>query len=122
MITRCFIALGLLAAASSAIAQTPTYDATFTRKSDSREFGSAGPFYPSTAAREGIAGDAVIQCHYAAGGHLAGCEVVSESPQGLFFGVAALHMARLGAIIVTPDRPIPPGAPVRVHVPFQMGR
>jgi protein TonB len=102
----------------------PMFEAAFTRTYNQyRAFGRAGPYYPSTAGREGIAGDAVIQCRFQPPARLADCSTVSETPAGLMFGVAALRMAEDGAITIQPqDGPPPPGAPVRVHVPFQIGR
>lgn len=49
------------------------------------------PEFPSEAARNGVEqGSAVLSCAVTAGGVLAGCEVVSETPPGMGFGAAAL--------------------------------
>jgi hypothetical protein len=129
MIQRCLplLALSLAATAADAAPTGPTlYEAAFTKHYVSREFGAVGPYYPIAAAHEGITGDVTIQCRIVppAPGRLTNCAVVGETPRGLLFGVSALKMAADGAITITPDigPPPAPGATVRVHVPFTIGR
>ncbi len=52
-------------------------------------------FYPDLAERMGTDGVAVVQCVAAADGSLTGCWPISEHPQGMGFGAAALKLASL---------------------------
>ena len=51
-------------------------------------------YYPPAAQKAGVEGKAMINCLLAAGG-LTDCRVVSESPEGYGFGVAAVQMSVL---------------------------
>lgn len=78
-------------------------------------------FYPRDAFIRGVAGEVVLDCDIDVDGRLA-CAVVSETPQGLGFGEAALRIA--GAHVMRPATRN--GAPARgryrMVVPFSPGQ
>jgi protein TonB len=51
-------------------------------------------YYPDRAMRMGATGQAAISCQVTAAGSVAGCKVVSETPDDMGFGAAALKLAR----------------------------
>ncbi len=51
-------------------------------------------YYPEMAQRRNIGGQAMVACYVPVEGPLDGCRVVSEAPEGLGFGEAALAAAR----------------------------
>jgi len=51
-------------------------------------------YYPDRAMRMGATGQATISCQVTAAGSVAGCKVVSETPDDMGFGAAALKLAR----------------------------
>jgi hypothetical protein len=114
------LSLFALVAALEGIAPA-TMDAVFAplKRSEARwaALGPAGPFYP--VAGQVQPGEAVLECRMKPEGRLSGCRVISETPRGKNFGVAAQVMARRGHIrapAFTPE-----GSDVRVRVPFQPG-
>jgi periplasmic protein TonB len=52
-------------------------------------------FYPDAALRKGIEGKATIRCVVNAQGLLYDCVAISETPEGLGFGAAAVKMSIL---------------------------
>lgn len=52
-----------------------------------------GRLYPRRAQHQGAGGRAVAECRVTAAGALQACTLISEEPQGLGFGEAALKMA-----------------------------
>ena len=78
-------------------------------------------FYPRDAFIRGVAGEVVLDCDIDVDGRLV-CTVVSETPQGLGFGEAALRIA--GAHVMRPATRN--GAPARgryrMVVPFSPGQ
>lgn len=63
-----------------------------THKSQSM-LGAVGPYMPVVAIEARRNGTAIIECRLAADGRLSRCWVVSETPENLHFGDAALRMA-----------------------------
>jgi protein TonB len=51
-------------------------------------------FYPDHALRNGIGGRTQLSCIVGAGGILADCTILSESPVGMGFGDATLKLAK----------------------------
>lgn len=51
-------------------------------------------FYPDRAVRMEVEGKAIISCEVTDAGAVSGCRVVSESPDDMGFGAAALKLAR----------------------------
>lgn len=58
--------------------------------------------YPSNAARLGVGGDVVIECLVARDGQVEDCVVVSETPEGMGFGAAAVAVS--GAFRMRPQQ------------------
>eukprot|EP01030_Chromulinospumella_sphaerica_P009243 gene9243-9053_t len=78
--------------------------------------------WPAKAAKKGVGGRAVISCTVNVTGTLRDCKVVSETPEGLGFGPAALMLA--GAFQMRPETvdgiPVE-GALVRIPLNFAGG-
>jgi hypothetical protein len=80
--------------------------------------GPVGPYYPVVAVDHGLSGFAILDCAVAAGGALNSCEIVEESPKGVYFGAAAQVMARRKHIRAA--EPYIVGQRLKVRVPFAM--
>jgi TonB family protein len=79
----------------------------------------AGQLYPADALREGLAGQAMLQCRIGHLGGLRGCVVLSEDPAGKGFGQAALGMARLFRLApADPAGPSIAGKVVKLPIQF----
>lgn len=77
-------------------------------------------YYPEHASRLGLGGKAVISCTVSNEGTLEDCEVVSETPEGESFGLAAVRISRLFVMKpVTRDGAPVGGATVRIPITFQ---
>jgi len=91
-----------------------------THKSQSR-LGAVGPYMPVVAIDAKRNGTSVIECRLAADGRLSRCWMVSEAPENLHFGDAALRMAQAGWLKAQPaqvdGKPVD-GERVQVSVDF----
>jgi protein TonB len=75
-------------------------------------------YYPEQAQRQGVAGQATIDCAVSEAGSLVGCSVTAESPKASGFGGAALKMA--GAFRMRPmTRDGAPVAGGRIRIPIR---
>lgn len=74
-----------------------------THRSQSR-LGAVGPYMPVVAIDAKRNGTAVVECRLAADGRLSHCWMVSEAPENLHFGDAALRMALSGWLKAEPDQ------------------
>ena len=81
--------------------------------------GPVGPYYPEYAVSAGKNGEAILDCLATTSGVLKRCRIVSETPAGYAFGVAARIMADRRRI--TAPLPASEGLTVRVRVPFVRG-
>ncbi len=75
--------------------------------------------YPAHAQRRNIEGKAVITCQVAQDGRPADCRVVSESPQGEDFGVAAIALSQKFRMLPPPNGSLKP-TEVTIPVMFKM--
>jgi TonB family protein len=75
--------------------------------------------YPAHAQRHDIEGRAVIVCQVAHDGRLADCRVVSETPMGEDFGVAAIALSQKFRMLPPPDGDAKP-AEVTIPILFKM--
>jgi hypothetical protein len=120
------LAILLCAAATAARAapEPPLLEAIFLKNYSNYEtgYGPAGPYFPAAAASGEINGEAVLTCTLTAKGRLKACVLVSDDPTGLYFGAAALAMARDGVITAKSPAPLTADEVVRVHVAFVLDR
>ncbi|HEX3887242.1 MAG TPA: energy transducer TonB [Phenylobacterium sp.] len=79
----------------------PSREAVFP-KAGQRVLAPAGPYWPEAALRMGVGGSAKIDCKVAANGRLNACRMVTESPIGFDFILAALKMAERGWMVAGP--------------------
>jgi TonB family protein len=126
----CLLAIAICAAAAvaradpAAPAEPPLLEAVFLKDYSSFEggYGATGPYFPAAAAAGELNGEAVLRCTLTAKGRLKSCALVSDDPSGLYFGAAAMAMARDGVITAKPPAPLTADAVVRVHVAFVLDR
>jgi len=64
----------------------------YARRPNADEFAR---IFPPAAVNQGVSGRALALCRVTAGGELAGCRVVAETPENYGFGKAALAAAAL---------------------------
>ena len=89
---------------TSVLAQSGTHSAPNTAVTPQTPAASSPPvpsaqgFYPDRAERAGAGGRAMIDCAADAEGVLTDCKLVSETPEGLGFGMAALKTAAAGLV------------------------
>lgn len=76
--------------------------------------------YPAHAQRLEIEGRAVITCQVAHDGRLADCRVVSETPMGEDFGVAAIALSQKFRMLPPPDDYVAKPAEVTIPIVFKM--
>jgi TonB family protein len=76
--------------------------------------------YPAHAERHSVEGKAVIDCAVRADGWLFNCRVVSETPNGEDFGLAAVALSQKFRMLPPPDgyaRPVSVTIPVMFKMP-----
>jgi hypothetical protein len=116
------VLVGAPEGSGTASTQAMIYEAAFAplRKSERSygRLGPVGPFYPQVAVDARKSGEAMLECRAGQSGALERCKVISETPSGFNFGVAARFMADRKRIAA--EGP-PPGDTIRVHVPFILG-
>jgi len=112
------------AAPGPAPAEPPLLEAVFLNDYSSFEggYGAAGPYFPAAAAASELNGDVVIRCTLTVKGRLKSCTLVSEDPDGVYFGAAAMSLVRDSVITAKPSAPLTHDEVVRVHVPFMLDR
>lgn len=81
--------IAVIVATSPAVAQSPRFlqGDDWAVRPGPEEFRAVAPQGPTTG------GEGMLQCQIAAGGQLQDCTVLSESPQGLGYGEAALRLS-----------------------------
>jgi TonB family protein len=89
--------------ASAALAQSPEPSPFDTRLAPQAPVSipytpPVSAYYPDRAQRMNISGSVLIDCAADAQGGLSDCKVLSETPEGWDFGLAALRAARAGAL------------------------
>lgn len=82
--------------------------------------------YPAHAQRHDIEGKAVIRCAVGHDGRLSDCQVISETPMGEDFGVAAVALSQKFRMLPPPEgyagKPAEVTIPVVFQVPESNGR
>lgn len=76
--------------------------------------------YPAHAERRGVEGKAVITCQVGPDGRLGDCRVVSETPKGEDFGVAAIALSQKFRMLPPPEGYAAKAAEVTIPVVFQV--
>jgi protein TonB len=76
--------------------------------------------YPTQANWNATPGRAVLQCAFTAAGRLSECTVVSETPAGQRFGVAALKLARYFRAVAKPAGASLEGKPITLPITFEV--
>lgn len=112
------------AAKGPAPAEPPLFEAVFLKDYSSYEggFGASGPYFPAAAAAGELNGEAVLRCTLTVKGRLRSCALVADDPSGLYFGAAAMAMARDGVITARPSPALTADQVVQVHVAFVLDR
>ncbi len=84
--------IAVAAAVSTASGAAARVDPKFDLEPTARQFSM---YYPVRALDLSRGGQAVLDCVVQPDATLGGCAIVSETPQGLGFGAAGLHLSRL---------------------------
>ena len=74
--------------------------------------------FPKAAIAAGETGRVVLSCSALADGRLEACSIVSETPEGLGFGAAALGLTRYFKMKVPEDLTVLAGSQVRIPIQF----
>jgi len=76
--------------------------------------------FPSQAEWNATPGRAVLQCVFTAEGRLTDCTVVSETPPGQRFGLAALKLAPYFRAVAKPAGASLAGKPITLPITFEV--
>ena len=76
--------------------------------------------YPAFAQEFGFSGRTALECIHDPAGVVRTCEVLSEVPEGLGFGAAAVSVVRRGSVNPPTENGVPVGARFTVRIPFNM--
>ncbi len=76
--------------------------------------------YPSFALDFGFSGSATLECDYDPTGWIESCKAVSEAPEGLGFGAAAVSIGQRGVLNPAFENGVPQGGRFTFRIPFSL--
>jgi TonB family protein len=103
----------------------PWREAAYRRSSSYGYLGPPGPYFPDRAARSGVGGEVVADCHVGDGGRLDSCRIVAVAPAEFGFDDAVLKMVEQGWMTAAPASEgvaAPSNGIWRFRVPFRDSR